>query len=63
MSKELRERDMMNCRYCGNPDRASEGSACAGCGTFICIVCSFRGITLCKKCETETGTTQPPPAK
>ena len=59
MPNELRERDMMHCRYCGNPDRASEGSTCKSCGTFICIVCSFRGVTLCRKCETETGIKQP----
>jgi hypothetical protein len=58
---ELRERDMMICRYCGNPERASEGQPCTNCGTFICVLCSFRGVTLCKKCETETGKPQPAP--
>lgn len=50
MSKELRERDAMLCRSCGNEERASEGYPCANCGTFVCIICSFRGVTLCKKC-------------
>lgn len=50
MSKDLRERDAMLCRSCGNEERASEGYPCADCGTFVCIICSFRGVTLCKKC-------------
>jgi hypothetical protein len=41
---------MMVCRACGNPDRASEGYPCDGCGTFICLVCNMRGVTLCKAC-------------
>jgi hypothetical protein len=48
--KELRERDSMICRSCGNEERASEGYPCANCGTFICIICNFRGVTLCKAC-------------
>lgn len=44
------EVDMMVCRACGNPDRASEGYPCDGCGTFICLVCNMRGVTLCKAC-------------
>jgi len=48
--KVLRERDSMNCRACGNEERASEGYPCADCGTFICIICNFRGVTLCKVC-------------
>jgi hypothetical protein len=52
MSKEqLKERDMMVCRACGREERASEGYPCEGCGTFICIVCTFEGVTRCKKCE------------
>ncbi len=50
MSNDLRERDAMLCRSCGNEERASEGYPCASCGTFVCIICSFRGVTLCKKC-------------
>ena len=53
--KEFRERDMMICRYCGNEERASEGQPCTNCGTFICVLCSFRGITVCKKCESEAA--------
>jgi hypothetical protein len=48
---ELKERDMMVCRACGNEERASEGYPCLDCGTFICIMCSFKGVTLCKVCK------------
>jgi len=50
MAKKLRERDSMQCRSCGNEERASEGYPCANCGTFVCLICNFRGVTLCKKC-------------
>jgi len=51
MSKtELHERDAMICRACGREERASEGYPCAECGTFICVICSFRGVTLCREC-------------
>jgi hypothetical protein len=48
---QLRERDLMMCRSCGNEERASEGYPCADCGTFVCIICNFRGVTLCKSCR------------
>jgi hypothetical protein len=52
MKKEdLKERDAMNCRACGREERASEGYPCQKCGTFICIVCTFQGVTLCKECQ------------
>jgi hypothetical protein len=51
MAKELRERDAMICRSCGNEERASEGYPCNECGTFICLICSNRGIELCKACS------------
>jgi hypothetical protein len=35
---ELKEHDGMICRY-------------ADCGTFICLICTFRGVTRCKACE------------
>jgi hypothetical protein len=41
----------MMCRSCGNEERASEGYPCADCGTFVCIICNFRGVTLCKSCR------------
>ena len=41
----------MICRSCGNEERASEGYPCAGCGTFICVMCNLRGIVLCKDCR------------
>ncbi len=60
------ERDMMVCRSCGNEERASEGTPCADCGTFICLICDFRGITLCKACRGKRGLPEPanlpPPA-
>lgn len=52
---ELHERDMMHCRSCGREERASEGYPCAGCGTFLCIICSFKGVVLCAECEAKQG--------
>jgi hypothetical protein len=51
MRKVLRERDAMICRSCRNEERASEGYPCADCGTFVCIICNFRGVALCKACR------------
>jgi hypothetical protein len=51
MPQVLRERDAMICRFCSNEERASEGYPCEDCGTFICIICTFRGVVHCKKCE------------
>ena len=48
---EIKERDMMVCRACGNEERASEGYPCIDCGTFVCMMCNMRGITLCKTCD------------
>ena len=48
---ELSEKDAMVCRWCGNEERASEGYPCVECGTFICVMCSFRGVVKCKTCE------------
>ena len=48
---ELHEHDAMACRACGREERASEGYPCTNCGTFICLICSFRGVTLCRECE------------
>ena len=48
---ELRERDAMMCRACGNEERASEGYPCTECGTFICVICSFRGVMRCRACN------------
>jgi hypothetical protein len=44
------ERDEMLCRSCGRLERASEGYPCRGCGTFICLMCDFRGSTVCRAC-------------
>jgi hypothetical protein len=47
--------DHMICRACGREERASEGYPCSRCGTFICVICMFRGFTLCHACTAETG--------
>jgi hypothetical protein len=44
------ENDSMECRACGREERASEGYPCTSCGTFLCLICSFRGVSLCRKC-------------
>jgi hypothetical protein len=56
--KILRERDAMMCRSCNNEERASEGYPCNNCGTFICIICTFRGVEYCRKCEQERANPQ-----
>ncbi len=48
---KIEEIDMMVCRSCGNPERASEGYPCQDCGTFICIICNNRGVVRCKACQ------------
>ncbi len=55
----LHERDAMTCRACGNEERASEGYPCSGCGTFICIICTMKGVTRCRACAALR--TPPPP--
>ena len=55
------ETDAMVCRACGNEERASEGYPCAECGTFICLICSFRGVTMCKACAEKGGAAEPSP--
>jgi hypothetical protein len=50
---DLHEHDAMTCRSCGREERASEGYPCANCGTFLCLVCTFRGVTRCAKCRGE----------
>jgi len=58
---ELREKDAMICRACGNEERASEGYPCATCGTFICVMCSFRGVVECRNCAEEAKKSEAPP--
>lgn len=53
---QLQEHDAMICRSCGNEERASEGYPCSNCRTFICLICTFRGVTLCRKCSQQGGT-------
>lgn len=59
---KIEEVDMMVCRACGNQERASEGYPCRSCGTFICIMCSNRGVVLCAACQEKTGIPATPPA-
>ena len=47
--------DMMECRACGRQERASEGYPCARCETFLCLICTLRGVTLCRQCAAESG--------
>ena len=49
----------MVCRACGNEERASEGYPCTECGTFVCLICSFRGVILCKACQAKVGEKSP----
>jgi hypothetical protein len=49
---QISERDAMTCRACGNEERASEGYPCRNCGTFICVVCNMKGVTICTRCQT-----------
>ena len=52
----------MNCRACGNEERASEGYPCVNCGAFICLMCELRGVTLCRECQAKLEQ-RPSPAK
>ena len=52
---EIKEHDAMRCRACGNEERASEGYPCADCGTFICVICNMKGVTLCKECAAKAA--------
>jgi hypothetical protein len=56
---DVHEHDAMKCRACGREERASEGYPCSGCGTFICLICTFQGITLCKACASGQPTARP----
>jgi hypothetical protein len=56
---ELREKDSMICRACGREERASEGYPCTECGTFICLICYFRGTEQCKKCASALEESNP----
>ena len=57
---ELREHDAMKCRACGNEERASEGYPCADCGTFICLICTMKGVVRCRACAAkEAGAAGP----
>lgn len=47
----LQEHDAMRCRSCGNEERATEGAPCESCGTFLCIMCQFKGIKRCAACD------------
>jgi hypothetical protein len=53
------EHDAMTCRACDREERASEGYPCATCGTFICLICTFRGVTLCRECAAKKSAGSP----
>jgi hypothetical protein len=48
----------MLCRSCGQEERASEGYPCKDCGTFICIMCVFKGVVQCERCAAGTDSVQ-----
>ena len=50
LHQPIQERDAMLCRACGREERASEGYPCESCGTFVCLVCTIRGVTRCREC-------------
>jgi hypothetical protein len=52
---EIKEKDAMGCRACGREERASEGYPCVDCGTFICLICTFRGVERCAACAAKAG--------
>ncbi len=54
--------DSMVCRACGREERASEGYPCDTCGTFLCLICMFRGVTTCSACQQAAGETPVDPA-
>lgn len=47
--------DQMVCRACRQTERASEGSPCERCGTFICQLCNLAGVNACARCVAESG--------
>lgn len=51
----MAEHDAMICRACSREEQASEGYPCAGCGTFICVVCSMQGVRYCLACQERLG--------
>lgn len=53
------EHDAMVCRSCEREERASEGYPCADCGTFLCLICTLRGVVRCKACEHRLATRPP----
>lgn len=51
--------DAMECRACGNEERASEGYPCQSCGTFICQLCNIKGVVLCRACQAKQASMPP----
>jgi hypothetical protein len=51
----------MVCRSCGQEERASEGYPCKDCGTFICIMCVFKGVIRCERCAASSSPAGDPP--
>jgi hypothetical protein len=52
---KLQEHDAMTCRACSNEERASEGYPCATCGTFLCLMCVFKGVVRCASCDEQNA--------
>jgi hypothetical protein len=59
---DIQEHDAMVCRSCGREERASEGYPCESCGTFLCLICTFRGVTLCQACAGKAAAEGPSPS-
>jgi hypothetical protein len=56
------ETDAMQCRSCGQTERASEGYPCRSCGTFICVLCNLRGVVFCRECTAKGLAAEQPTA-
>ncbi len=56
---DIHEHDAMQCRACGREERASEGYPCIECGTFICLICAFRGVERCAPCQAKHAKASP----
>ena len=52
---KVQEHDAMGCRACGRKSARPRDIPCSNCGTFICLICTFRGVTLCRECAARTA--------
>ncbi len=58
---KIEEIDMMVCPSCDTPERAPQGYPSQACGTFLCIICTNRGMVVCKECRAKGVIGSPPP--